>query len=153
MKLAKTLQYYENAGKQSKDLLEMVEEAYGFKLSLQHYEYFHEYGFIMFLGAEFYGIYENVFEGIYAGNAIVATLQGVKGDGSFCLGFGSRVKQNRPLRLFLRLFCNDFLILILVAQDNFMQCLSMSFVFPDAVNHSSYLMKLRDSKEYKRHEP
>ena len=29
----------------------------------------------MFLGAEFYGIYENVFEGIYAGNAIVATLQ------------------------------------------------------------------------------
>jgi len=25
---------------------------------------------------------------------------GVKGDGSFCLGFGSRVKKNRPLRLF-----------------------------------------------------
>ena len=75
MELAKTIEYYENAGKQSKELLEKVEETFGFRLSPQHYEYLHEYGYVMFFGTEFYGIYRDVFEGIYAGNAVVATLQ------------------------------------------------------------------------------
>lgn len=75
MELAKTIEYYENAGKQSAALLEKVEATYGFKLSPQHDEYLRDYGYVMFFGIEFYGIYKNVFEGIYAGNAVIATLQ------------------------------------------------------------------------------
>ena len=75
MKLAREIEYYNNAGKQSKELLNKVEKAYGLKLSPQHYEYLYEYGYIMFFGTEFYGIYKDAFEGIYAGNAIIATLQ------------------------------------------------------------------------------
>ena len=75
MELAKTIEYYNNAGQQTKELLERVQKTFWFEISSQHYEYLYEYGYVMFLGVEFYGIYKDVFEGIYAGNAIVATLQ------------------------------------------------------------------------------
>ena len=75
IQLAKEIEYYNNAGKQSKELLNKVEETYGFKLSPQHYEYLHEYGYVMFFGTEFYGIYKDAFDGIYAGNAVIATLR------------------------------------------------------------------------------
>ncbi len=75
MELAKKCNYYKTAGKQTKELLDKVENSYDFKISPQHYECFKDYGYIMFFGAEIYGIYEGAFDGIYAGNAVVATLQ------------------------------------------------------------------------------
>lgn len=75
MRLAPQCEYYKAAGQQTDDLIEKIEKAYGFKLSQQHREYYKEYGYIMFFGTEIYGIYKEVFEGIYAGNAVIATLQ------------------------------------------------------------------------------
>jgi len=75
MELATQCQYYQAGGRQSDDLIKRVEEAYGFKVSPQHHEYFKNYGYLIFFGTEIYGIYNEVFEGIYAGNAVVATLQ------------------------------------------------------------------------------
>ena len=75
MKLAPQCQYYQIAGTQDSDLLEKVENAYGFKISRQQHEFFEEYGYMSFLGTEIFGIYKDAFEGIYAGNAVIATLQ------------------------------------------------------------------------------
>ena len=75
MQLAPQCEYYNVAGEQTEDLIEKVEKAYGFKISHQHYKYFKEYGYIVFIATEIYGIYKDVFDGIYAGNAVIATLQ------------------------------------------------------------------------------
>lgn len=75
MMLTAQCKNYKSAGPQSEELLRKVETAYGFKLSRQHREYLKKYGYILFYGTELYGIYDNAFKGIYAGNAIVATLQ------------------------------------------------------------------------------
>lgn len=74
-KLVEQCQFYKTAGRQTEELIKKVEEALGFKMSKQHHEYLKNYGYIMFLGTEIYGIYDKVFEGIYAGNAVIATLQ------------------------------------------------------------------------------
>lgn len=75
IELAKKCQYYKTAGHQTEELISKVEDVYGFKISPQHYEYFIKYGYMMFFGTELYGIYKDVFDGIYAGNAVIATLQ------------------------------------------------------------------------------
>lgn len=75
MELAKKCQYYKTAGHQTEDLIERVEKVYGFNISTQHREYFKDCGYIMFFGTEIYGVYDKVFEGVYAGNAVIATLQ------------------------------------------------------------------------------
>ena len=75
VELATQCKYYKVAGQQTDDLIEKVAKVYGFKLSVQHHEFFKEYGYMMFFGTEIYGIYKEVFEGIYAGNAVIATLQ------------------------------------------------------------------------------
>ena len=75
MKLAPQCKYYKMAGQQTDELIEKLENVYGFRLSMQHHEFFKEYGYIMFFGTEIYGIYKDVFEGIYAGNAVIATLR------------------------------------------------------------------------------
>ncbi|MDR2022012.1 MAG: SMI1/KNR4 family protein [Hungatella sp.] len=72
--LAKKCQYYKTAGQQTEELISKVENVYGFKISSQHYEYYIKYGYIMFFGTEFFGIYKDVFDGIYASNAVIATL-------------------------------------------------------------------------------
>lgn len=119
--LAKQCQFYKTAGSQSKELIKKVEEAYGFKLSTQHYEYFKKYGYIMFFGTEIYGIYDKVFEGIYAGNAVIATLQDRKenklptnwipifdyDDGYVAyLDYGSLNSENEP-RVILGIFTGE----------------------------------------------
>lgn len=73
--LAKQCKNYRTAGRQTEDLIKKVEESYGFKISPQHHEYFEKYGYIMFFATEIYGIYNEVYDGVYAGNAVIATLQ------------------------------------------------------------------------------
>ncbi len=57
------------------DLINQVALALGLELSKQHYNYLKKYGFIMFSGTSLYGIYHGVFDGIYADNLVVATLE------------------------------------------------------------------------------
>ena len=66
---------FASAGQQTDELIGKIEQVFGFSLSRQHYEYYKEFGWISFFGSELYGIYKNAFEGIYTGNAVIATIQ------------------------------------------------------------------------------
>ena len=75
MQLAEKCKYFQCGGRQSNELIEKVEKTLNIVLSKQHKDYFTNYGYVSFEGNDFYGIYDKVFEGIYAGNAVIATVE------------------------------------------------------------------------------
>ena len=75
VELAKQCDGYLDGGRRPHDVITKAEALLGIKFSRQNAQYFSQFGYIDFVGHEFYGIVKNDFSGSYVGCSIEATLQ------------------------------------------------------------------------------
>lgn len=123
---------YMSAGEQTEELMKKVEEILDVKLSKQHYNYFKNYGYLAFSGIMLYGIYNDVFNGIYGDNAVVAPLQDRKeyglpkewlpiydfDDGYIAYLDYSHLNQDREPRIIMAIYTgNSYEVTEIIAED------------------------------------